>query len=86
MIDAQFRSEEKYAKLSLSYEGSEEKEKVHACVEKIIASSSLQPETYTSPISGDKEVLVIEYHDDPDREAGGLFEEMIKVLEITDCN
>jgi len=86
VIDAQFRSEEKYAKLSLSYEGTEEKEKVHSCVEKIIASSTLIPETYTSTLSGNKEVLVIEYHDDVDREAGSHFEEMIKVLEITDCN
>jgi len=86
VIDAQFRSEEKYAKLSLSYEGEEEKEKVHSCVEKIIASSALKPETYTSTVSNNKEVLVVEYHDDVDREAGDHFEEIIKVLEITDCN
>jgi aspartokinase len=86
MIDAQFRSEERYAKLSIAYEGKEERSLVTSTVENIIAKYKIQPQTYTSSISDNKEVLVIEYHDDANREAGAIFEEMIKALNITECD
>ena len=86
MIDAQFRSEERYSKLSLAYEGQEEKERVHNCVQEIIAKNAIQPETYTSTISDTKEVLVIEYHEDLDREAGDIFEKMLHALKIKECD
>lgn len=85
MIDAQFRSEERYNKLSIAYEGIEESSLVCSTVEKIIAKYKIQPETYTCNISDKKDVLVIEYHDDGDREAGPIFEEIIKTLNITEC-
>ena len=86
MIDAEFRSEERFSRLSLAYQGSEEKEQVTSCIEKIIAKYKIQPETYTTSVSNGREVLVIEYHDDLDRESGPIFEEMIKTLNITVCN
>ena len=86
MIDAEFRSEERFSRLSLAYQGNEEKETVCACVEKIIAKHTIQPETYTTRVSNGKEVLVIEYHDDLDRESGPIFEEIIKALDVKDCN
>ncbi len=86
MIDAEFRSEERFSRLSLAYQGSEEKEQVTSCIEKIIAKHKIQPETYTTSVSNGREVLVIEYHDDLDRESGPIFEEMIKTLNITVCN
>jgi len=86
MIDAEFRSEERFSKLSLAYEGDEEKSKVHTCVEKITAKHKMKPETYTCSLSSGREVLVIEYHDDMDREAGEIFEEIMKSLEITECD
>ncbi len=86
MIDAEFRSEERFSRLSLAYKGTEEKEKVCSCIEAIIAKHKIQPETYTTSVSNGREVLVIEYHDDLDRESGPIFEEMIKVLNITECN
>lgn len=86
MIDAQFRSEERYTKLSIAYEGEEERSLVSSTVENIILKHKIQPQTYTSGISDNKEVLVIEYHDDSDREAGAIFEEMIKTLNIKECD
>jgi len=85
MIDAEFRSEERFSRLSLAYKGDCEKEQVNACVAKIIKKHKIQPETYTTSISGGREVLVIEYHDDNDRKAGVIFEEIMKTLEIKEC-
>jgi len=83
MLDAEFRSEERFSKLSIAYECSEEKQKVNEEVEKIIKKHSMQPEMYTTKVSNGKEVLVIEYPDDVARESGAIFEEMIKILNIT---
>ena len=81
MIDAEFRSEERFSRLSLAYENDEEKTEVCDCVESIIAKHSMKPETYTTKVSNGKEVFVIEFHDGT-REAGDIFEEMIKTLKI----
>ena len=86
MIDAEFRSEERFSRLSLAYMNKEEKKRVWDCVEVIIAKHSMKPETYTTSISNDREVLVIEYHDDLDRKAGAIFEDIIKTLDIKECN
>jgi len=86
MIDAEFRSEERFSRLALAYEGDKEKQCVCDCVEKVIAKHSMKPETYTTKVSNGKEVLIIEYHDDNSREAGDIFEEMIKTLDIKVCN
>ncbi len=86
MIDAEFRSEERFSRLSLAYQGEEEKQKVNSCIETIIAKYKMQPETYTTSVSNGREVLVIEYHDDMDRQAGDIFESMMKALDITECD
>ncbi len=86
MIDAEFRSEERFSRLALAYKGEEEKNKVNTCVDIIIAKYTIQPELHTTAVSNGKEVLVIEYHDDLDRECGAIFEEIIKTLDIKVCN
>ena len=86
MIDAEFRSEERFSRLSLAYKGDAEKEIVCSCIEKIIAKHTIQPEIYTTSISNEREVLVIEYHDDLDRKSGPIFETIIKTLNIKVCN
>jgi len=86
MIDAQFKSEEKYSKLSIAYEGQEESKLVCETIDKIIPKYSLQPESYTCNISQGKDVVVLEYHDDVNREAGEVFEELIKALGIKCTN
>jgi len=82
MLDAEFRSEERFSKLSIAYENDEEKRRVISGVDSIIAKHSMKPETYTTSVSNGKEVLVVEYPDDVARESGAIFEEMIKLLEI----
>lgn len=86
MIDAQFRSEERYFKLSIAYKGMEESKLVCSTVEEIISKYDKKPETYSCNISNGRNVLVIEYHDDIDREAGKIFEEILKTLNITHCD
>ena len=86
MIDAEVRSEERFSRLSLAYKGDDEKAKVNTCVEEITARYPLTAEMYTTSISNGREVLVIEYHDDLDRESGVIFETIIKTLDIKICN
>jgi len=86
MIDAEFRSEERFSRLSLAYKGDEEKNKVNNCVDAIVAKNSIKPEIHTTAVSNGREVLVIEYHDDLDRECGAIFEEIIKTLDVKVCN
>ena len=86
MIDAEFRSEERFSRLALAYETDKEKSDVNKCVESITHRYSTLPETYITKVSSGKEVLVIEFHDDNAREAGNIFEEIIKALDIKTCN
>jgi endo-alpha-1,4-polygalactosaminidase (GH114 family) len=85
MIDAEFRSEERFSRLSLAYECESEKESVCAIIERITSKYAIKPETYTTVVSSGKKVLVIEYHDDCYREAGNIFEEIMQSLDIKAC-
>ena len=85
MIDAEYRSEERFFKLSLAYEGKEEGKLVCSTVDNIIKQYDFQPEMYTCNISEGKEVVVIEYHDDITRQAGVVFEKIMKELNIKKC-
>jgi endo-alpha-1,4-polygalactosaminidase (GH114 family) len=86
MIDAEFRSEERFSRLSIAYENETEKKSVSKCIEEITAKHNISPEIYTTKVSNGKEVLVIEYHDDSSRESGDIFEDIIKALDIKKCN
>jgi len=86
MIDAEFRSEERFSRLALAYDGATEKSRVSECIKDIIKKYTVKPEIHTTSVSHGREVMVIEYHDDVDREAGDIFEEIIKVLDIKECS
>jgi len=86
MIDAEFRSEERFSRLVLAYDGTTEKELVDTTVDKIITKYPLKPEMHTTKVSNGKEVLVIEYHDDIHRECGPIFEEIMNSLNIKACS
>jgi glycerol kinase len=87
MIDAEVRSEERFSRLSIAYEKNEEKELVNSTINKIIAKYTIQPEEiHTTEISNAREVVVVEYHDDLDRESGAIFEEIITALNIKECD
>jgi len=85
MIDAEFRSEEKFTRLAVAYEGTEEKQKVHDCMNKIIAKYDMNGDTHTSEILNNREVLVVEYQDENPREVSQVFEEIMKALDIKKC-
>ena len=85
MIDAEVKSEEMYTRISVAYEGNEEKEKVHSCVDNIITKYSPKAEQHTSEILHNREVLVTEYHDEDPREVSRIFEEIMKALDIKKC-
>jgi len=86
MIDAEFRSEERFSRLSLAYECEAEKKAVKELVEKVVAKYNIKPEIYTTKVSNGKEVMVIEYHDDIHRECGPIFDEIMKSLDIKVCS
>ena len=85
MIDAEFRSEERFARLSLAFCNKEEREEVVSKVEEIVKKHSLTPDIHFSDVANGKAVMVIEYHDDNNREAGEIFEEIIDKLDIKSC-
>ena len=85
MIDAEFRSEERFIRLSIAYLGDEEKALVVNTAEKIIAEHTIEADTHTSSIAKGREVFVIEYHDENSREAGIIFNKVMKALDIKEC-
>jgi len=85
MIDAEFRSEERFSRLSLAFQNKQERENVVSEVESIIKKYSLTPDIHFADISNGKAVMVIEYHDDVSREAGEIFENIMQSLGIDHC-
>lgn len=85
MIDAEVRSEERFSRLSLAYENSEEKQKVEEAIQKYSKQTDMIPEIYTTKVASGKEVLVMEYHDDMTRESGEIFENIMHALNVTTC-
>ncbi len=85
-IDAEYRAEERYAKLSLAFTTDEEYQQINDVVAEMTATLDTKPQLYTSNISNGRRVLVIEYHDDNNREIGQVFEKIMKKLNITTCD
>ena len=84
-IDADFKSEERYAKISISYGTPEELHKIEEALTEASKGHTLEESTYTTDISNGRKVFVIEYHDDYDREGGAIFEKLMKILNIKEC-
>ncbi len=84
-IDAEYKGEERYSKLSLAYATEEECQQINDAIKEITPSCSLTPSIYNSDVSGGRKVIVIEYHDDYDREAGDVFEKLMTKLGIDKC-
>lgn len=81
-IDAEYKGEERYSKLSIAYTTPEDKMRIDEAINSITPKYDLEPHFYTSNISNGRQVLVIEYHDDYDRQAGAIFEELLAILDI----
>lgn len=84
-MDAEFHGEERFFKLSIAYTTHEEQEEIEKALKEVSKDSELIPNVYTSDISNGRKVMVIEYHDDFDRESGTIFEALLKKLDITTC-
>jgi len=85
MIDIEIRSEERFSRISTAYDGEIEKKQVIETIENIINKYDYKPEIHTSELSHNREVFVVEYHDDMHRESGAIFKEIMKALNITEC-
>ncbi len=83
MINAEVRSEEMYTRLSIAFNTEEEKKCITNTVDTLLKKHKLNPEIHFSQISSDKTVMVIEFNEDRNREAGDVFEEIIKTLNVT---
>jgi hypothetical protein len=84
-IDADFKSEERYSKISISYSNDEELKKIENALTEAHKSVSLEESTYTTDIADGRKVFVVEYHDDYDREAGKVFAKLMELLDIKEC-
>lgn len=84
-IDAVYHGEERYSKLSLAFHTEEERQDIENAISESIKGFSLKPQIYTSDISNGRKVLVIEFHDDYDRDAGVIFDKLLKRLGIEKC-
>jgi len=84
-IDADFKGEERYTKISLAYDTDEQYEEINAALSQIHEDHKLERSVYLTTSSSGRKVIVIEYHDDYDREAGQIFEALIKMLKIEPC-
>ena len=85
MISAEYKSEERYSKLSIVFDTKDEEKQVSLVVNSIVDENSIKPEIYSCELPKDKKVIVIEYHDDCDRTSGPIFDKMMKKLGISHC-
>ena len=84
-IDAEFKCEERYCKLSFAYHTEKQLSLINNAIEKYITPCQLENNIYTSDVTHDRKVIVVEFHDDYDRLGGEIFENMMKDLEIDTC-
>ncbi len=85
MINAEYKSEERYSKLSLVFDTKEEEDRVNTVINVVIDENSFKPEIYSCELPKNKKVIVIEYHDDCDRSSGPIFDKIMKTLGISRC-
>ena len=84
-IDATFHSEERYSKISLAYIDKSDKEAIENAIQTALKHTSIEPNIYDSEVTEGKSVIVVEFHDDYDREGGDVFDEILKILGIKVC-
>ncbi len=85
-IDAEYKGEERYTKISLAYSTEEQYKQINDALAKVHAEHKLDRSVYLTDAANGRKVIVIEYHDDYDREAGEILEKLMKLLDIGHCN
>ncbi|MDH5465558.1 MAG: hypothetical protein OEW60_07975 [Thiovulaceae bacterium] len=81
-IDAEYKGEERYSKLNIAYETEADKKLIDEALAEVTPKFDVQPHLYLTDASNGRKLLVVEYHDDYDRDAGKAFEEILKILNI----
>lgn len=84
-IDAEYKGEERYTKISLAYSNEEQEKQINDALETVMKGCTLDNNCYTSDISNGRKVIVIEFHDDNDREGGRILDKLMKILDIKEC-
>lgn len=85
-IDIEYKSEERYSKISIAYATEDEYAAINDAVTEINKGVDLDTQIYTTNISNGRKVMVIEYHDDYDRKGGDICEALMKRLNLTTCS
>lgn len=84
-IDAEYKGEERYTKISLAYSNEEQCAEINCGIDTVLKDCPLDYEIYTSSIPNGRKVIVIEFHDDNDREGGKILDKLMKTLDIKAC-
>ncbi len=84
-IDAEYKGEERYTKISLAYSNDEQLGQINSALETVLKNCDLDYNSYTCAISGGRHVIVTEFHDDYDREGGIILSKLMKMLDIKEC-
>ncbi len=84
-IDAEYKGEERYTKISIAYSNDEQLAQINAALETVLKDCTLDYNCYSSDITDGRKVVVTEFHDDYDREGGVILEKLMKILDIKAC-
>jgi len=87
-IVANVRMEERYAGLSLVFQGTEAlREEIEAAIEKVTRETKMEPHIFDNSKDHheSKQALYIEFNDDVQRDSGDFFERLLKALHIDHC-
>lgn len=85
-IDIEYKTEERYSKISIAYTTDEEYAQINEAVTEVNKNIDLDTQIYTTNVSNGRSVMVIEYHDDYDRQGGEICETLMKKLNLTTCS
>jgi len=87
-IVANVRMEERYAGLSLVFQGTEAlREEIESAIEKVTQETKMAPHIFDNSKDHheSKQALYIEFNDDVQRDSGDFFERLLKALHIDHC-
>ena len=84
-IDAEYKGEERYTKISLAYSNEEQLNQINSALETVLKGCELDHNSYTSDVSNGRKIIVTEFHDDYDREGGKILDKLMKLLDIKKC-
>lgn len=84
-IKAYHRQEERYCGLNLEFTKPEDKDRIFKIIADLKSELNLNPDVFDNNKPDGSGGVYIEFLDDYDRESGDFFEEVIKRLDIKEC-